>query len=96
MPLPRCSRCPSPPQCSPPPVVSPGALSLPPYPPLTGLGQTGMERLPYPVVPSSLLQHSMMYMAHYMPQVGVPLLSLITLTPSPRSHALPAQLSSPP
>uniref|UniRef100_A0A0P4WHM1 Homeobox domain-containing protein n=1 Tax=Scylla olivacea TaxID=85551 RepID=A0A0P4WHM1_SCYOL len=30
-----------------------------------------MERLPYPVVPGSLLQHSMMYMAHYMPQVGL-------------------------
>lgn len=57
-------------KCSPPPVVSPGALSLPPYPPLTGLGQAGMERLPYPVVPGSLLQHSMMYMAHYMPQVS--------------------------
>ena len=52
-------------------MVSPGALSLPPYPPLTGLGQAGMERLPYPVVPGSLLQHSMMYMAHYMPQVSV-------------------------
>ncbi|XP_042217653.1 homeobox protein dve-1-like isoform X2 [Homarus americanus] len=54
-------------KCSPPPVVSPGALSLPPYPPLPGL-QPGMDRLPYPVVPGSLLQHSMMYMAHYMPQ----------------------------
>ncbi|KAK3854930.1 hypothetical protein Pcinc_038637 [Petrolisthes cinctipes] len=57
-------------KCSPPPVVSPGALSLPPYPPLPGLTQAGMDRLPYPVVPGSLLQHSMMYMAHYMPQVS--------------------------
>ncbi|KAK8746159.1 hypothetical protein OTU49_017273, partial [Cherax quadricarinatus] len=57
-------------KCSPSPVVSPGALSLPPYPPLPGLGQAGMDRLPYPMVPGSLLQHSMMYMAHYMPQVS--------------------------
>ncbi|CAL4099775.1 unnamed protein product [Meganyctiphanes norvegica] len=56
---------------SPPSVISPSGLSLPPYPGIPGLGmQPGMDRLPYPVVPGSLLQHSMMYMAHYMPQVS--------------------------
>ncbi|KAA0201266.1 hypothetical protein HAZT_HAZT011450 [Hyalella azteca] len=53
------------------PTLSPshGGLTLPPYPHLVG----GLDRFhphaPYPVMPNSLLQQSMMYMAHYMPQV---------------------------